>query len=207
MITALKWILNKLEHIAQQFRSSSSADAEDCIMNADERNKLFLLEMYCGCGAHTMPIALSGLFDMIVCVELDQRLVDACIENAALNNCRYNGGVSCCSNDTKTLNRDITPVHVQQGDAGQWATKALTRSYHALLVDPPRAGLDKTVCDMVQQGPFEHLLYISCGRKALTKDLANLNEGGFDVVDIVVTDLFPHTDAVESLVHLKRRSA
>ena len=48
---------------------------------------------------------------------------------------------------------------------------------------------------------------MSYGRHALLRDLSVLcgNGGGFNVFVLAVVDLFPGTDAVESLVHLKRR--
>lgn len=199
MIQALQWMLNKLHAI-----SSKTKDLESpCTIN--------LLEMYCGAGAHTIPIAMANLFDNVVAVELDQRLVEACQANAKTNKC-YN-----------TSSKDRTPIHVFVGDAGEWASKCLSweqkenvsadlsskhywqsTSFQVLLVDPPRAGLDKSVCQLANHGSFEHIIYISCGRQALLKDLQILSEA-FDVVDCTITDLFPRTSSVETLVHLKRR--
>ena len=43
------------------------------------------MEMYCGCGAHTLPIAKSGLVDEVVAVEMDGRLAKACLRNCVNN--------------------------------------------------------------------------------------------------------------------------
>ena len=75
MKKALKWILEKMVVIS------------DSMMKVEGR-KLKLLELYCGCGAHTVAIGkCSGetVFEKIVAVEIDQRLVDACVHNAELN--------------------------------------------------------------------------------------------------------------------------
>ena len=64
------------------------------------------------------------------------------------------------------------------------------------------------MCNMALKGTFTHVIYVSCGRRALLRDLTILcgdEERGFDVADLAVIDLFPGTEAVESLVHLKRR--
>ncbi|KAL7549245.1 hypothetical protein ACHAWF_012533 [Thalassiosira exigua] len=156
--------------------------------------------MYCGCGAHTVPLAKSALLSEIVAVELDDRLVEACRNNCRLNDC----------------------------DAGEWAARTLRVQnkrfqraermsspskcdyeydrFDILLVDPPRDGLSPEVCNMALKGSFNHVIYISCGRRALIQDLTILcsDAEGFDVVDLAVIDLFPGTDAVESLVHLRR---
>ena len=47
--------------------------------------KAKLLEMYCGCGAHTVALSKTGLLEKIVAVENDDRLVTACRRNCALN--------------------------------------------------------------------------------------------------------------------------
>ena len=85
--------------------------------------------------------------------------------------------------------------------------KSVESEHHfdILLVDPPRQGLDEDVCGMARAGSFEHLLYISCGRDALVRDLECLTSD-FVVVDLTLLDLFPGTYSVESLVHLRRRS-
>jgi tRNA (uracil-5-)-methyltransferase len=63
---------------------------------------LNLLEMYCGCGAHTIALAKSGMLDRILAVELDRRLVEACETNISINGLGQK-------------------VKVVQGDAGKWA--------------------------------------------------------------------------------------
>ena len=152
-----------------------------------KKTSLTLLEMYNGLGAHTIPLAKCGFLSRIVAVELDERLVRACKHNVELNGC--------------------TNVDVYKGDAAEWAKRAMRRGeccFDILLVDPPRDGLTEEVCKMAVEGTFSHMVYISCGRRALLRDLESLCSA-FDVADMAVIDLFPGTDAVETLVHLTRR--
>ena len=200
MTKALSWMLNRLASI-----SSSSS-----------RKKLNLLEMYCGCGAHTVALGQSGLVSNIIAVELDPRLVRACKTNIAKNSLE-----------------DL--VEVRKGDAGRWAkeesrkrrsrkARALAENdatmsnqenyYDVLLVDPPRQGLDEEVCKMAMmsidgeirggESCFRNLLYVSCGHKALLRDLERLSPV-YEVVNCAQMDLFPRTDSIETLVHLQRR--
>jgi len=204
-----------------------------------------MLEMYCGCGAHTVPLAKSAILTEIVAVELDGRLVDACRDNCRRNDCLQDHDDDGNDNDrggdgnglecSVVQSHDRTSVRVFKGDAGEWAAKTLRirkrcrdekagqspssssskntvdeyNDFDILLVDPPRDGLSSTVCGMALEGTFAHVVYVSCGRRALLRDLTMLCSavGGFDVEDIAVIDLFPGTDAVETLVHLKRRDA
>lgn len=172
MLQALEWLLSRITFQASQLTG---------------RKKLKLLELYSGCGAHTMPIACSGLVERIVCVELDERLVQSCQVNLELNAI------------------DSSLVRIVSGDAGAWARKCRDE-FDLLLVDPPKQGLDATVCDFAVDSGVEHLLYISCGRQALLRDL-NLLSQTFEVTDLCLLDLFPGTYSVESLVHLRRKAA
>ena len=171
MKDALHWILDRLSYIDQD------ASSMGC-----------LLEMYCGCGAHTVALGKSGLLQQIMAIELDHRLIEACERNVRLNG----------------LESIVQVVH---SDAGTWAKRSYKwagSGYDILLVDPPRAGLDEDVCSMAKKGEFIHLLYISCGHKALIRDLERLSDC-FEVVHCRQLDLFPRTNSIETLVHLRRQ--
>jgi 23S rRNA (uracil1939-C5)-methyltransferase len=174
MCCALTWILNRIALI----RNCSGTRGR-------------LLEMYCGFGAHTMALLQSDLLETIVAIECDTRLVKFLRINYMLN---------------KQIN-SMTDLRIFTADAGRWAKNSqniLYQEFDILLVDPPRQGLDKNVCEMACRGSFQDFLYISCGREALVRDLALLGNE-YDVVDCLLLDLFPQTDSVESLVHLRRR--
>ncbi|CAB9522880.1 tmRNA (uracil-C(5))-methyltransferase [Seminavis robusta] len=195
MCQALAWMLERISLTA-----TSSTLPE-----------IHLLEMYCGCGAHTMALAKSNLLTSIMAVELDQRLVDACKVNVQLNN------IVVKDNDSNRQQQSImSPVQVVRGDAGQWAHKNMMKrkssssghrecEYSILLVDPPRQGLDKKVVDLaIHDKSLNDMLIISCGHEALVRDLKLLGKC-FDVINCRQLDLFPRTDSVETLVHLRRR--
>ena len=175
MCQALDWLLSTTFRIKQKLSSS-----------------LQLLELYNGYGAHTVPLALSGLYSQIVCLELDDRLVRACRVNIQLNNIE-------------------NIVQIMQGDAGEFSRTWKRKKSNAwsqqdttvLLVDPPRQGLDMQVCEMANQVlDISHILYVSCGREALLRDVKQL-QPSFSPVSSLILYLF--TDSVETLVHFERR--
>jgi len=199
MLHALEWMLTRLRKIRSDYGRDNN--------KVDQQHPLNLLEMYCGCGAHTMAIAKAEIFHSITTVELDNRLVEACRKNAKINGCT---GEQCSKQGRNT------PINIFQGDAGDWSRKYLkhfnksepslfNKVYQVLLVDPPRSGLDRRVCELAKTGSFEHIIYISCGREALKGDILELSDM-FEVIDCTILDLFPRTDSVESLVHLQRKS-
>jgi 16S rRNA G966 N2-methylase RsmD len=225
MCRALSWILHRLE-VCNSRRLPSS-------ISAAPRNDLRLLELYCGCGAHTMAILQSSrrTIRRVVAVENDDRLIRALQRNCQLNgiqcNVQRDSPQRCRSDDEQDQAKEVdrggasaqARLRVVAQDAGQYVKQLLRRpnpaqpdsdhrrDYDVMLLDPPKQGLDASVCDFAcSHTSLQHVLYVSCGREALLRDLRRL-DGHFQVVDCVLLDLFPGTSAVETLVHLRRRSA
>jgi 16S rRNA G966 N2-methylase RsmD len=192
MCRALEWILSRLEYIRRN----------------EQQGELCLLELYCGCGAHTMAIWQANLVARVMAIEMDERLVQACRRNLVLNKLR--AGTTAVAVESRTPASTVhggssTILDIVAMDAGQWASRqASNTEYDILLVDPPKQGLDVNVCQMAAAGTFRHVLYISCGSEALVRDLQFLSND-FEIVDCLLLDLFPQTEAVESLVHLQRK--
>jgi len=69
----------------------------------------------------------------------------------------------------------------------------------ALIVDPPRAGLEKHALDaLLALGPA-HIAYVSCDPSTLGRDAARLIAGGYRLVRVTPFDLFPQTSSIESI--------
>jgi 23S rRNA (uracil1939-C5)-methyltransferase len=69
----------------------------------------------------------------------------------------------------------------------------------AILVDPPRAGLDRYVVDGILDMQPEVLVYVSCDAATLARDSQRLTGGGYRLEDITPFDLFPQTYHIESI--------
>ncbi len=68
-----------------------------------------------------------------------------------------------------------------------------------VLVDPPRAGLEKQVVDgLLKLGP-EAIAYVSCDPSTLARDAARLISGGYRLKQVTPFDLFPQTFHIESI--------
>jgi 23S rRNA (uracil1939-C5)-methyltransferase len=73
----------------------------------------------------------------------------------------------------------------------------------AVVVDPPRAGLHvKASATLLEMAP-PVIFYVSCNPESLGRDLKILS-AKYAVERLVVMDLFPHTDHVETVVRLVR---
>jgi 23S rRNA (uracil1939-C5)-methyltransferase len=68
-----------------------------------------------------------------------------------------------------------------------------------VIVDPPRAGLEKEVLDAIIEMGSEVLVYISCDPATLARDAKRLTTGGYTLKQITPFDLFPQTYHIESV--------
>ena len=72
----------------------------------------------------------------------------------------------------------------------------------AIIVDPPRKGLDeKTIQNILKIKP-EKLVYISCNPATMVRDIAK-TEGVYVAEKIQPVDMFPYTSSVECVAVLK----
>ena len=72
----------------------------------------------------------------------------------------------------------------------------------AVVVDPPRKGLDKKVVDTLLESEPKQIVYLSCGPATLARDLSYLKDK-YNIEFIQPYDMFPQTANVETLVSLK----
>ena len=139
------------------------------------------------------PWCFNDLFDNVVGVEINHKLVEMLRENVALNSvkCKTSGASVSLSDKVvcqraasgdfcRKVMRDraLTTNTIIETDAetGATTTKSKTINFNWTLVDPPRAGLadekDQT-CKLLTG--FEDVLYISCMPDNLRRDLDTMN--------------------------------
>ena len=73
-----------------------------------------------------------------------------------------------------------------------------------IILDPPRAGVDEPVIEVIRRAAPERMVYVSCNPATQARDLALLDED-YRVVAVQPVDMFPHTHHVENVVKLVRR--
>ncbi len=68
-----------------------------------------------------------------------------------------------------------------------------------VIVDPPRAGLDKRALDALVHLAPQRIAYVSCDPSTLARDAARLISEGFRLLQVTPFDLFPQTYHIESI--------
>lgn len=68
-----------------------------------------------------------------------------------------------------------------------------------ILVDPPRAGLDKKVTEAMLRLSPKTILYVSCDPTTLARDVQRFAAGGYKLVQATPIDMFPQTYHIESI--------
>jgi 23S rRNA (uracil1939-C5)-methyltransferase len=68
-----------------------------------------------------------------------------------------------------------------------------------ILVDPPRAGLEKRVIDGILKLKPQTIAYVSCDPSTLARDAARLINAGYQLKDVTPFDVFPQTFHIESI--------
>jgi len=145
----------------------------------DVRGDDNVLDLYCGLGNFTLPIARRAA--AVTGVEGDAGLVARADANARRN------GIDNASFHAADLasNQSTAP----------WATPRWSK----LLLDPPRSGA-AAVLDYLPRKGSDHIVYVSCHPGSLARDAGTLVERhGFTLAKAGVMDMFPHTAHVESI--------
>ncbi|MEG1622920.1 MAG: 23S rRNA (uracil(1939)-C(5))-methyltransferase RlmD [Alistipes sp.] len=74
-----------------------------------------------------------------------------------------------------------------------------------IILDPPRAGIDEPVIEVILRAAPERIVYVSCNPATQARDLA-LMDAAYRVEAVQPVDMFPHTHHVENVVKLVKRS-
>jgi len=68
-----------------------------------------------------------------------------------------------------------------------------------MIVDPPRAGIERHALDAIINIRPQVIAYVSCDPSTLARDAARLIHGGYRLAEVTPFDLFPQTHHIESV--------
>jgi len=154
-----------------------------------------LLELYCGHGNFTIPLAAK--FNRVLASEISK----SSIANARIN-CELNG---VCNAQFVRLSADeLMSAFARRREFERLkGIDIFGYDFSHVLIDPPRAGLEPSVIDFIKN--FQNLIYISCNPQTLFENLRSLCTT-HEVRRFAIFDQFAHTAHIECGVLLRRRS-
>lgn len=135
-----------------------------------------VLDLYAGVGTFTMRLAM--LTKYVTAVETSHIAVKAGRSNANINNVRN--------------------VRYEEAEVEEFL-KSFQGRADVVVVDPPRAGLDKKACNEILELAPQKIAYVSCDPATLARDLAILKEK-YEILSVQPFDMFPQTYHVECIV-------
>lgn len=95
----------------------------------------------------------------------------------------------------------LTQIAFQALDSTQFAT-ANAQIPDLVLVNPPRRGIGRELCDYLSRMAPDYILYSSCNAESMVKDMAVLTN--YRALRVQLFDMFPHTAHYEVLTLLQR---
>lgn len=137
-----------------------------------------VLDLFCGLGNFTLPIARFA--KEVVGIEGNQDMVLRGYENAASN------AISNASFFAANLMKNISHE--------PWA-----RAYDKVLLDPPRTGAKDIITQFKLFDP-KRIVYVSCNTATLARDAHILvHDLGYKLSQAGIMNMFPHTAHIEAM--------
>lgn len=144
-----------------------------------------VLDLFCGSGLFSLPLAQMGI--QTLGVDVEHRAILCAQKSAAQAN--LSGAQFRAGKVDRILEKLIQKEHYQTDH---------------LVLDPPRSGLDNELIPLIDRLSPKHLLYISCSPPSLARDLKKLVALGYKLTHVQGIDMFPYTYHIETVVSLER---
>lgn len=143
-----------------------------------------VVDAYCGVG--TIGLSLAKKAKEVRGMDVIPQAIDDAKKNAEamnLTNTRYEVGTA----------ESLLPKWLKEGF-----------SPDAIVVDPPRTGLDNQLLKAIQESPSPQMVYISCNVSTLARDLVSLAKI-YHIDYLQSVDMFPQTARCEVVVKMSRK--
>lgn len=169
---------------AQSFFQVNSAQAEKLYNKAIEFAALSggetVVDCYCGTG--TISLYLAKHAQKVYGIEIIASAIEDAKRNAEDNRC---DNAEFILGDAAVKMQEL----VEQGVRPE-----------VVLLDPPRVGCEEKVLAAIAQVMPQRIVYVSCNPASLARDLAYLEQNGYQAEVAQPVDMFPMTHHVETVV-------
>ncbi len=149
------------------------------------KEKRSFCDMFCGNGFFSQ--ILGEGFSRIDCLELNQ------------------ASLKIAESSLKEL-YPLSQLNFYLLDLHKAGLQLPSSEHQVLVVDPPRSGLGSYVSNWLKTANVEHLFYVSCNPHSQIEDCKKFLES-FDFQAGILTDPYPHTPHLESVLYFRRKLA
>jgi 23S rRNA (uracil1939-C5)-methyltransferase len=139
----------------------------------------FVVDAYCGVGTFTLPIA-----------ERARQVIGIEEARSAILDAEHNA-------------TDVANARFVCGRAED-ALGSIDRPVDAIVLDPSRLGCASKLIDAIARLSPPTVVYVSCDVATLARDLRQLVDRGYVLVEVQPIDMFPQTHHVETVSLLRR---
>ena len=143
-----------------------------------------LLDMYGGTGV--LSLFAAERFDKVSIVELSAISSSYAKENYKLN------GITAAPE-----------VYMLSGKNWVRSTKAKNACFDALIIDPPRTGIEKEVLEFICAKKPPLIRSLSCDPATHARDAKRLLQAGYIMEKLYMLDFYPQTSHIETLAFFK----
>lgn len=140
-----------------------------------------LIDLYCGVGAFSFYA--SRWCNDVCGVEISKEAIECAKISTQLNN--------------------IKKIDFYAMDVEEYLKKN-PKKFEALLVNPPRRGLNSSIIENIKAIDPKYIYYSSCNAETMQRDYLEL-EKNYEIRSLQLFDMFPYTSHFETLMCLKRR--
>ena len=116
--------------------------------------------------------------------------------------------VACGSIKTESPESEGSLPACDSAEGGTYpGTLGAGKEFTALVLDPPRVGVDKAAIDAIAASGIGRIAYVSCNPATLARDCKLLCAGGYVINSVQPVDMFPETEHVETVCLLSKLNA
>lgn len=151
---------------------------DEVIRYGEFTGKERVIDLYCGVGS--ISLYVSRYVKSVLGIEIVKEAIDDANYNKEIN--KIDNATFICSDVAKIIDDKI--------------------ECDTLIVDPPRAGLDKHTKNVINSSSVKKIIYVSCDPMTLVRDIRELDK--YELKRVSVVDMFPQTEHVESVCVLER---
>ena len=145
-----------------------------------------LFDLYCGIG--TIGIFASKYVKKVYGIEIVEQAIKDAKENASINNVK--NAEFICGDVEEAFDKLINKNKIKPS---------------AIIVDPPRKGLDDRTIQNIMKLQTAKIVYISCNPATMIRDIAKM-EKIYNIEKIQPVDMFPFTKHVECVAVLSLKN-